>query len=69
MRKDFKAWMNKIAAPLNIIANFITQNHVQKCMSAIKIAFQFLRMLKELPNSKFSRPPQNDGHFAKLGGD
>ena len=36
MRKDFKAWMNKIAAPLNIIANFITQNHVQKCMSAIE---------------------------------
>ena len=28
--------MNKIAAPLKIIANFITQNHAQKCTFTIK---------------------------------
>ena len=30
LRNDLKTWMEKIAAPLNIIANFITQNHPQK---------------------------------------
>ena len=35
--------MNKIAVPLNIIANFITQNQVQKFTSTIKkIVYQLL---------------------------
>ena len=36
LRNDLKTWMEKIAAPLNIIANFITQNHAQKFESTIR---------------------------------
>ena len=36
LRKDLKTWMEKIAAPLNIIANFITQNNAQKFESTIR---------------------------------
>ena len=48
MRKDFKAWMNKKATHLNIIANFITQNHVQKYMSAIKNSFSIPKNSQEI---------------------
>ena len=36
LRNDLKTWMEKIAAPLKIIANFITQNHPQKFESTIR---------------------------------
>ena len=36
LRNDLKTWMEKIVAPLNIIANFITQNHAQKFETTIR---------------------------------
>ena len=36
LRNDLKTWMEKIAASLNIIASFITQNHIQKFQSIIR---------------------------------